>query len=162
MLSSLSKFSLVLSLGLPLVAGAPDVSLASEQETDGSHEALNVIVDRAKVLRIDKDADTVIVGNPAIVDATVQDSRTIILTGRSYGVTNLIVLDDAGNPVVDETVVVQNHETNTVRIYRRAVRETLACSPVCESTLTIGDDNGVFTANMSQIQGRVQLSTPSN
>ena len=162
MLSSLSKFSLVLSLGLPLIVGAPGASLASEQETDDSHQALNVIVDRAKVLRIDKDADTVIVGNPAIVDATVQDSRTIILTGRSYGVTNLIVLDDSGNPVVDETVVVQSHETNTVRIYRRAVRETLACSPVCESTLTIGDDNAVFTANMGQIQGRVQLSTPSN
>ena len=162
MLNSLSRFSLVFSLGVPLLVAAPQVSYASDQEFEEPKQALNVIVDRAKVLRMDKDADTVIVGNPSIVDATVQDSRTIVLTGRSYGVTNLIVLDSAGDPVVDETVVVQNHETNTVRIYRRAIRETLACSPVCESTLTIGDDNAVFSANMAQIQGRVQLSTPAN
>ena len=138
---------------------APAV-LAAE-ESFGAN-ALKIIVDRAKVVRIAKAADTIIVGNPAIVDATVQDARTLILTGRSFGVTNLIVLDSNGDPIVDETVVVSGHETNTVRVYRRAIRETLACSPVCEPTLTIGDDDGTFTNTNNQITRRNELSEASS
>jgi len=134
-------------------------ALAAE---DGlSDNTLKIIVDRAKVVRIAKAADTIIVGNPAIVDATIQDARTLVLTGRSFGVTNLIVLDNNGDPIVDETVVVSGHETNTVRVYRRAVRETLACSPVCEPTLTIGDDGTSFTNTNTQITARNTLSEAS-
>ena len=50
-------------------------------------------VDRAKVLRVNRPADVVIIGNPAIADATVRDSQTLIITGHSFGSTNLIVLD---------------------------------------------------------------------
>ncbi|MEM1040337.1 MAG: pilus assembly protein N-terminal domain-containing protein [Pseudomonadota bacterium] len=124
-----------------------------------ANDALKIIVDRARVVRIAKAADTIIVGNPAIVDATIQDARTLILTGRSFGVTNLIVLDAEGDPIVDETVVVQGHERNTVRIYRQALRETLACSPVCEPTLTIGDNEGPFDTAHEQIEKRNELST---
>lgn len=117
-----------------------------------------VTIDRAKVLKISRPADTVIIGNPSIADATIQDAQTLVLTGRSFGVTNLIIIDADGNPIVDETIVVQGHETNTVRIYRRAVRETLACSPVCEPTLTIGDNAETFTNANDQIKNRNSLS----
>lgn len=125
----------------------------------GKSIPLKVIIDRAKVVRIAKPADTIIVGNPSIMDASIQDASTLILTGRSFGVTNLIVLDSNGDPIVDETVVVQGHDTNTVRIYRRSERETLACSPVCEPTLTIGDSSGQFESNFEQISRRNGLST---
>lgn len=131
---------------------------SADSATIDGRQPLKIIVDRAKVVRIAKSADTIIVGNPSIVDATIQDARTLVLTGRSFGVTNLIVLDSNGDPIVDETVVVQGHETNTVRIYRRSVRETLACSPVCEPTLTIGDNNDLFEVTRNQVTQRNQLS----
>lgn len=135
----------------------------AQAETFGTDEgALKVIVDRAKVLRFERSARTIIIGNPLIVDATLQDSRTIVLTGRSYGVTNLIVMDEAGEPIIDETVVVGAHEQKTVRIYRRTNRETLACSPVCEPTLTIGDQKDTFDNALEQVQRRNALSVPSN
>ena len=134
------------------------VSLAAEVADPGN--VLKVIVDRAKVVRINRPADTIIIGNPAIVDATIQDSQTLVLTGRSFGVTNLIVMDVDGEPIVDETIIVQAHEQNTVRIYRRASRQTLACSPVCEPTLTIGDNSETFGGALGQINSRNQLSTP--
>lgn len=117
-----------------------------------------VTVDRAKVFRISSPASTVIVGNPAIADATVEDDVTLVLTGRSFGVTNLIVLDREGNPIVDETIVVRGHEENTVRIYRREERVTMACAPVCEPTLTIGDDAQGFDFAQQQIVARNSLS----
>lgn len=147
---------LACSLSLLLSVTTSWQSIAAE--TSDSIDALKIIIDRAKVVRIAHPADTIIVGNPSIVDATIQDSRTIVLTGRNFGVTNLIILDSEGDAIVDETIVVQGHETNTVRIYRQAIRETLACSPVCENTLTVGDESAKFEAMDEQIKARNSLA----
>ncbi|NKB52811.1 MAG: pilus assembly protein [Rhizobiaceae bacterium] len=152
---SLLVTCLAFATGISLVAIAP-VAIASDGSS--ANASLKVIIDRAKVVRIAKPADTIIVGNPSIVDATIQDSRTIVLTGRNFGVTNMIILDSDGDAIVDETIVVQGHETNTVRIYRQSVRETLACSPVCENTLTVGDEAAKFEAMDEQIKARNGLA----
>jgi len=149
----LSKFASVLVAACIGAAAMGHAAKAGEK-------SLKVIVDRAKVVRLNTSAATVIIGNPAIVDATIQDSRTLVLTGRSFGVTNLIVLDSNGDPVVDETVVVQAHESHSVRIYRQMERQTMACSPICEPTLTIGDTTSTFSSVLNQINARNQLSDP--
>lgn len=142
------------------VATSVWVNNASASEA-GANDPVIVVVDRAKVFRISRPASTVIIGNPSIADATVQDDVTIILTGKSFGVTNLIILDKDGEPIVDETIVVRGHEQNTVRIYRRSQKETMACAPVCEPTLTIGDNQAAFSRAQSQISARNSLSSAS-
>ena len=147
-----------ISIAVCLLAASASLSISYASQNEDSNPAVVVTVDRAKVFRISRPAKTVIIGNPAIADATIQDDRTLILTGRSFGVTNLIILDENGEPIVDETIVVRGHEANTVRIYRRASRETLACAPVCEPTLTIGDNLTTFNSSQEQIQARNALS----
>ena len=147
-----------ISITLCLVAASASFSSSYASQIEDSNQPVIVTVDRAKVFRISRPASTVIIGNPAIADATVEDDRTLVLTGRSFGVTNLIILDKDGEPIVDETIVVRGHEANTVRIYRRASRETMACAPVCEPTLTIGDDQISFQFAQEQIQARNALS----
>lgn len=146
-------FAALAVLLTPLAAHAEPADSGAE-----SGAPVIVTVDRARVFRISRPAATVIVGNPSIADATIEDDRTLVLTGRSFGVTNLIVLDVDGDPIVDQTLVVRGHETNTVRIYRRSDRETLACAPVCEPTLTIGDNDEKFQFAAQQIQQRNALS----
>lgn len=146
-----------LAVAALLATGIPSMASA-ESVRDVNNRSVLVTVDQAKVFRVSRPASTIIIGNPAIVDATIQDDQTLILTGRSFGVTNLIVLDQNGEALVDQPVVVRASETNTVRIYRRNSRATLACSPVCEPTLTIGDDNAAFDFASGQIQARNQLS----
>ena len=152
--------STVMSLAIVFSANAIAAEEAKKEET--AAEPIVVTVDRAKVFRVSEPAATVIIGNPSIADAAVEDERTLVLTGRSFGVTNLIVLGASGDPVVDRTLVVKGHETNTVRIYRRAYRETMACAPVCEPTLTIGDNEDTFDYASRQIQQRNALSEPQN
>ena len=147
-----------ISIAICLVAASASLSSSYASQIEDSNQPIIVTVDRAKVFRISRPASTVIIGNPAIADATVEDDRTLVLTGRSFGVTNLIILDKNGEPIVDETIVVRGHEANTVRIYRRASRETMACAPVCEPTLTIGDDQVSFEFAQEQIQARNALS----
>jgi Flp pilus assembly secretin CpaC len=95
---------------------------------------IQVEMNQAKIVKLARPADTIVVGNPAIADAAVQDASTIILTGKGFGVTNLVILDGDGNPIVDEQVTVVRQAASSVRVYRRADIQTLSCTPYCESS----------------------------
>lgn len=93
---------------------------------------LRVSMNQARVLKLDRAVSKVIVGNSKVADATVADATTIVLTGRSFGTTNLVLLDAEGNAIVDERILVSIDEGNTVRVYRQTSRSVLSCSPSCE------------------------------
>ncbi len=93
---------------------------------------LRVYMDHARVLRLDRPVSKVIVGNAEVADATVADAQTIVLTGRNFGTTNLVLLDADGNAIVDERILVSIDEGNTVRVFRQTDRSVLSCTPNCE------------------------------
>ncbi|MCM2455952.1 hypothetical protein HGO37_11200 [Rhizobium sp. CG4] len=95
-------------------------------------DMLRVSMNHARVLRLDRPVSKVIVGNAKVADATVSDAHTIVLTGRSYGTTNLVLLDADGNAIVDERILVSIDEGNTVRVFRQTERTVLSCTPNCE------------------------------
>lgn len=99
---------------------------------------IGVTMNEAKIVKLARPADTIIVGNPAIADASVQDAKTIVLTGKGFGTTNLVVLDTSGSPIIDEQVTVSRGDTNSVRIYRRSDVQTLSCTPYCEGAYKNG------------------------
>lgn len=113
------------ALALALIAFAQPGMAAS---------GIQVVMNQAKIVKLARPADTIVVGNPAIADASVQDASTIVLTGKGFGVTNLVVLDADGNPIVDEQVVVSRDAPYSVRVYKRASVQTLSCTPMCESS----------------------------
>lgn len=93
---------------------------------------IEVVMNEAKIVKLARAADTIVIGNPAIADAAVQDANTIVLTGKGFGTTNIVVLDDSGEPIVDERVVVKRSDASTMRIYRRDNVLTLSCTPICQ------------------------------
>jgi Flp pilus assembly secretin CpaC len=93
---------------------------------------IEVVMNQAKIVKLARPADTIVIGNPEIADASVQDAMTIVLTGKGFGVTNLVVLDADGAPIVDEQVYVSRGTASSVRVYRRASVQTLSCTPYCE------------------------------
>lgn len=115
---------------------------------------LRVALDHARVLRIARPAETIIIGNPAIADIAIHDAKTLILTGRSYGITNVVVLDAAGEVVIDDSVQVTSDEDGTLRVFRQSMRSTYSCSPECEPRLTIGDSETTFESAGSQFNAR--------
>ncbi|WP_279481031.1 pilus assembly protein N-terminal domain-containing protein [Aureimonas sp. SK2] len=135
------------------------LSGASFAQAEGGR-GLTVAVDHARILRIPREAGSVIIGNPSIADITVHDARTLVLTGRSYGNTNLVVLDASGEVVLDDTVVVSGNEDNSLRVYRQASRSTYSCSPNCEPKVVIGDDADAFSSAVGQVGTHDSLSTP--
>lgn len=120
-----------------LISGIAAAALlaAATMSTAAFAEAnIEVVMNEARIIKLTRPADTIVVGNPAIADASVQDASTIVLTGKGFGVTNLVVLDQQGAPIVDQQVVVTRQTVSSVRIYRRAQVQTLSCTPFCESS----------------------------
>ncbi|ASP35970.1 pilus assembly protein N-terminal domain-containing protein [Labrenzia sp. VG12] len=117
-----------------------------------------VTVDRAKIFRIDDGASAVIVGNPFIADVAMFDQNTVVITGKSYGTTNLVILDANNTPIVDEVITVRASEEDVVQVYRKTARATMSCNPVCEPTLRLGDSDGAFEAAANQATNRNSLA----
>ncbi|MDP9569599.1 UNVERIFIED_ORG: Flp pilus assembly secretin CpaC [Agrobacterium larrymoorei] len=120
--STIKRFA----VAVVILGFAPAFALSADDEM------LRVSMNQARVLKLDRAVSKVIVGNSKVADATVADATTIVLTGRSFGTTNLVLLDADGNAIVDERVLVSIDEGNTVRVYRQTSRSVLSCSPACE------------------------------
>lgn len=116
-----------------LISSAALATLGLVVSTPAGAEPLQVLMNQAKIVKLARPADTIVIGNPLIADASVQDASTIVLTGKGFGVTNLVILDRDGNAIVDEQIVVSRHFVNSVRVYRRSDVQTLSCTPYCES-----------------------------
>lgn len=95
-------------------------------------QAIQIQTDQAHILRLDKPVKSVIIGNDNIADAIMQDAKTIVLTGRNNGVTNLVVLDQNGETMLDEKVMVGQNDLATTRVFRGTQMSILSCTPICE------------------------------
>lgn len=134
----MSKFAA--AFVLLALAAAPSPAWA-----EAGDAPITVNVNMARVLRINSPAATVIIGNPGIADVTIQDPKTLVLTGKSYGQTNLIVLDATGNPVADTLIEVVQLQAGMMTVYEGTARTSLACAPICQPTIMLGDETG-FTS----------------
>jgi Flp pilus assembly secretin CpaC len=132
--------------------------LAAKAETT---DPISVKVNMARILRISAPAATVIIGNPGVADVTIQDPQTLVLTGKSYGQTNLIVLDSLGNPVADTMVSVVQGQSDLVTVFLGTARNTLTCQPVCQPTIMMGDDPNFSQTAYSSSSVVQQAATPA-
>jgi Flp pilus assembly secretin CpaC len=115
--------------------------------------------DQAKIITVSGQPGTVVVGNPSIADVTVQGDR-VVLMGRNYGVTNLIILDREGNQLAALDVTVQITDKNAVQVFKAGGRMTLACAPMCEQTLQVGDESTkVFDPLTRQMQTKSDIAS---
>lgn len=116
---------MLVACGLALAALSP----IPAQATD---DVIRVFMDHARILKLDRMVSKVIIGNADVADVTVSDPQTIVLTGKSYGTTNLVILDQDGEAIVDERILVSVDEANTLRVFKQTSRSVYSCSPSCE------------------------------
>ncbi len=105
---------------------------------------LIVKYDQSQLLRLPRPAAEIIVGNPSIADVSVQGSNLLVITGKSFGITNIISLDADRNIIQDQRVLVQRDEARVVNLQKGPKRESYNCSPQCNPSITIGDDIAYF------------------
>ncbi len=75
------------------------------------------MLDRATVIKAPAKTAMVVIGNPAIADVSVQKNGVLVLTGKAFGETNLLAIDDQGQLVSESWLRVQGSNRNMI-VYR--------------------------------------------
>jgi len=138
----------------PLFWLAAILSVTAAASRAVADETLVVQMDQARLIKLPDRATTVVLGNPLIADLAIQPGGLAVLTGKSFGTTNVVVLDKSGAVLTEHFVEVQEASDKTVVVYRGGARETYSCTPICEPRLTIGDDQTFFTNAMTEVTTR--------
>lgn len=122
-------------------------------------ETVEVVVDHAKVVRLPEKAQTVIVGNPGIADVSVQRNGVMVVTGKSFGVTNLIALDASGALLAESLVRVGASSDSMLTVQRGLERESYSCTPSCQPAVQLGDAQKFFSDVGGQTRTRNSLAS---
>jgi Flp pilus assembly secretin CpaC len=110
-------------------------------------------MDYARLVRLPEGAQTLVIGNPLVADVNmVKGNQLFVITGKSFGTTNLIVLDRAGQQV-GESIVTVVPASDKVLVQRGSHRESLSCNPKCVATVDPSDD----VAYSQQVIGAVTM-----
>jgi Flp pilus assembly secretin CpaC len=149
MVTSRSLPALAFALGM-VVLGIPSRAPAAD---------INVILDQAQLVRLPDRIATIVIGNPSIADVAIQSGgNTMVITGKGYGVTNIIALDRSGAVMIDKTIEVRGPRTDVIVVYRGVERESYSCTPACERRVTLGDGAAHFDAATGQTIARNGLA----
>jgi Flp pilus assembly secretin CpaC len=122
-------------------------------------DPIDINIDFAKVMKLDEPAGTIIIGNPGVADASVGDEKTLVLTGKTAGTTNLIVLDEEGVEMLNSVIRVSSDVRQVTTVFYGVQRQSFSCAPVCEQIISVGDNPEKFDSATAQIQTRTQFAT---
>jgi Flp pilus assembly secretin CpaC len=130
---SLAQRALAIAL-LTSMYAASDSAVADER-------TIRVVMDYARLVRLPEGAQTIVVGNPLVADVNmIKGNQLFVVTGKSFGTTNLVVLDRTGQQV-GESVVTVVPSNDKVLVQRGSHRESLSCNPKCVPAIELADDS---------------------
>jgi Pilus formation protein N terminal region len=134
--------------------------IAASLGTAVANESISLMLDRATVIKAPPKTAMVVIGNPAIADVSVQRNGVLVLTGKTFGETNMLALDDEGKLISESWLRVQDNNRNLV-VYRGAETESYSCTPNCKPALALGDSDKHFGRSGSQASARNGLANPN-
>ena len=123
---------------------------------------LIVYYDQSQLLRLPRPVAEVIIGNPSIADVAIQGGNLLVVTGKTFGMTNIIALDAERNIIQDQRVLVERDEKRIINVHKGGLRQSFSCTPSCSPTLTIGDDNAYFESINKQSSIKTKFSATGN
>ena len=81
-----------------------------------------------------------------------------MVTGKTFGITNIIALDADRNVIQEQRVLVKRDEGKVVNLLRGTDRQSYNCTPQCNPSITIGDEQKYFDAIRSASQNKIEFS----
>ncbi|HMN72092.1 MAG TPA: pilus assembly protein N-terminal domain-containing protein [Rhodoblastus sp.] len=113
-----------------------------------------VSLDRARIVKVPAGTQTLIIGNPLVADVTMlKGNGSMVVSGRSFGTTNLISLDSSGN-AIDETTIKVVPGNQSLVVLRGTAQESYSCNPRCSPTIALGDDTKFMADGVGNVKTR--------
>ncbi|MFN7535603.1 MAG: pilus assembly protein N-terminal domain-containing protein [Brevundimonas sp.] len=105
------------------------------QPAGAQARALTVEIDHATRVQLRGAAASVIVANSQIADVTVVDASTLFITGKGYGLTEIVAVDAIGRTLFQGQIVVVAPSQGAVRVWRGGQVTEMACGASCAPSL---------------------------
>ena len=121
-------------------------------------DPFKVKVDETVTLKLNQPANSVVVGNATVADVTVHDARTLLVTGKAFGSTNLTVLDRSGNTIYSSQLTVGGEDDAGLTIVRSGATYSYSCVDKCRATPMVGDAQSHFQDVMTTVTGKQQTA----
>ena len=117
-------------------------------------DPFTVKVDQTVTLKLTAPANSVVIGNAMVADVSVADARTLLVTGKAFGATNLTVLDRAGNTIYTNQLVVGGEPEDGITIVRAGGTYSYSCVEKCRATPMVGDAPNHFSEVMGTVTAK--------
>ena len=158
------KFAAIeLSILALLVTGG---TARADAPANAAPSPVTVEVDQSQLVMLTTEPATVVVGNPSIADISL-NGKQMFLHGHSFGETNIMVFDAAGNKIVNYYVSVAHHTDNQLSIFMSnghspmVARYTYTCAPNCEPNMMVGDQPDWMPVVLGNNQAKYKFATGS-
>jgi Flp pilus assembly secretin CpaC len=125
-------------------------------------DPFSVKVDQTVTLKLSAPANSVVIGNATVADVSVADARTLLITGKAFGTTNLTVLDRGGNTIYTNQLVVGGESDTGLTIIRAGGTYSYSCVDKCRATPMVGDAPGHFSDVMGTVTGKEATAKGGN
>ncbi|MEZ5776262.1 MAG: pilus assembly protein N-terminal domain-containing protein [Hyphomicrobiaceae bacterium] len=123
-----------------------------------SAEDLVVEYDQAKLVRLAEPADSVIIGNPSVADVTLKSTTLMVITGKTFGITNLIVLNAEDRIILNERLMVRADEQRVVSLNRGGAVQSFNCIGKCEPIIKVGDEQSYYQTILRSAEQKRKIS----
>lgn len=116
---------------------------------------VSVVMDQALLVRSPESVKTIIVGNPGIADVSSEGKGMLVITGKAYGSTNLILVSGEGNVVGESLISVVPARAGIVTVQSGPTsKEAYSCNPRCMPTPYLGTSQAFFNDINAQSQAK--------
>ena len=148
-LFSTIKICMIALLAFPLLASPAAMASTSE---------IRVSIDETAPFSFDEDVATIAITNPMIADATIHNGRNVLVVGRTFGVTNIIALNAAGQPIgIKRVRVTSPGPSGSLTLVLGNQPWTYSCAPDCRRMLLPGEDHAAFERMQKEYGDRQKL-----
>jgi len=124
---------------------APEASLPARVE---------MTVDFVHVLQLDFPVSALAVGNSDVVDVSLADDRTVIVTARAAGVTNLVALGEDPGMRAETRFRVSTDGTGHMTVYRGTATQSYTCGARCTPLGGDGQSGAALSGAPSGAEGQ--------
>lgn len=133
-------------------------------ESIATHEAIKITPDKSEIVRLDREAGTIIVGNPAHINILADSPETLIIVPKAPGASFFAVRDQDGELIMQRHVLVAAPQEDYIRV-RRTCGGDDTCTPtsvyycpdMChEVILNTGSESTSTGGDAQQLQGSAE------
>lgn len=101
-----------------------EIPLKAEAST---HPPLRLTPDKSELVRLPRGAASVIVGNPAHISVLAENANTLVIVPLAPGASHFTALDNKGNVIIQQHVIVASPQRDYVRVRRTCSRGDDSC-----------------------------------